>query len=303
MKNTNEFSSNNVHGIIYMMLAILMLSSMDAVAKWLVEADYSPFQIISLRGMINLVILMMILPFMGGIARIKTSRPWAHGGRSAIGFFAPIFFYASLSSMALAEATAVFFVSPFIMTALSVPLFGEKVGIHRWAAILIGFAGVLYIVQPTSDVFNPAALLVLGAALCYSLMMLWSRSLGRTEHTITIMFYINVGSAVLGGVALPFVWKSMSVPDMGVIGLMALLSMAGHYFIIKAFTTGEVGVITPFEYTGLLWAVLLGYVIFGEIPAEVVWTGMALIGGSGLYLVYRENRAHRANRAHRKGRD
>ncbi|MBL4907924.1 MAG: DMT family transporter [Sneathiella sp.] len=157
-------------------------------------------------------------------------------------------------------------------------------------AILVGFSGVVYVAQPTSDVFNPAILFVIGSSLSYSFLMLASRWLGKTEPTFTIVFYVNVGTASLAALAMPYVWKDMSFLDFGVIGLMAVLSLAGNICIVKAFMIGEIGVITPFEYTGLLWAVLLGFIFFQETPNINVWVGIAIIAASGLYLVYRENR-------------
>lgn len=282
--------NNNLAGIVYMVLSIFMLSSMDAVAKGLVEANYSSIQILFLRGCINFVILCSLMPFLGGLRMVKTNRFWAHGLRGMFGFLAPMCFFTALSSMPLAEATVVFFISPFVMTALSVPLFKEKVGIHRWSAIIIGFIGVVYVIQPTSEIFNPAVFLVLASSMSYVVLMLASRWLGQTDHTFTIVFYVTFWTVCLSSLFVPFVWKPIAFEHLLLIGVMALLSLAGNFFIVKAFTIGEVGVITPFEYSGLLWAVLFGLVLYNEVPATHVWWGIAIIAGSGLYMVYRENR-------------
>jgi drug/metabolite transporter (DMT)-like permease len=289
---TGQFGtrSNNIAGIIFISIAIFMLASMDAVAKWLVQSDYSVFQILFIRGCINLTILSCAMPFFGGIRLIKTKRFGAHSLRGIFGFVAPFLFFSALQSMPLAEATVIFFVAPFIMTAASVPIFKEKVGIHRWGAILVGFCGVLYVIQPTSDIFNPAAFLVLGSALAYSFLMLASRWLGQTDATFTIVFYVTFWTVTVSAFAQPFVWQPIPFQDVLIIGLMALLSLAGNFFIVKAFTIGEVGVITPFEYSGLLWAVLFGVFIFDEVPGSNVWVGVSAIAVSGLYIVYRENR-------------
>ncbi len=290
MTRTVAPTSSNMAGSLYMMTAIFMLSTMDAVAKWLVEADYTVFQILFIRGCINITLLLAAMPFLGGPRLLKTHRPWAHMVRAGFGVAAPLLFFTALISLPLAETTVVFFISPFVMTALSVPLFKEKVGIHRWGAILLGFGGVLYVAQPTSELFNPAVLFVLGASLSYSFLMLSSRWLGSTETTFSIIFYGTVGTVVVAAFAMPFVWKDISLIDFFVVGLMAILSLAGNVCILKAFMLGEVGVITPFEYTGLLWAVLLGLFFFQEMPTVNVWIGMSIIATSGLYLVYRENR-------------
>lgn len=290
MTNQHPLPNRNLVGIFYMVTAVLMLSTMDAVGKWLVEANFSVFQILFVRGSINTVIMLGLMPLMGGINLLKTNQPYGHLLRSIFGFIAPFLFFSALQFMPLAEATAVFFVSPFVMTALSVPFFKEHVGIHRWSAIVVGFLGVLYIVRPTSDVFNPAVIFVLGASLAYSILMLTSRWLGQKDKTYTIVFYVNFGVMICGAIGAPFVWKSMTYVDVAVVGLMAVLSLAGNFSIVKAFTIAEIGVITPFEYVALLWAVMLGYVFFGEIPNTNVWIGSAIIMASGLYMIYRENK-------------
>lgn len=290
MSNPIKIENNNLLGIVYIVLAIFMLASMDAVAKQLVSRDYSSFQILFLRGCINLVILCCLMPFMGGLRLIKTNRFWAHGLRGLFGFLAPLCFFTALTSMQLAEATVVFFIAPFVMTALSVPLFKEKVGVHRWGAIIVGFCGVLYVAQPTSDIFNPAVFLVLAASLAYTFLMLSSRWLGQVDATFTIVFYVTFWVTIFSATTVFFVWKDMPMDDVFAVFAMAILSLAGNFFIVKAFTIGEVGAITPFEYSGLFWAVLFGFVFFGEVPALNVWIGIAIIAASGLYMVYRENK-------------
>jgi drug/metabolite transporter (DMT)-like permease len=290
MTSHNAPGINNLTGILYMVAAIFTMSTMDAAAKWLVHADYSVFQILFVRSLMNVVVLLALVPFMGGLRLIKTNRVFAHGVRGVLGFVVPFCFFSALRSMGLAEATVVFFISPFVMTALSVPFFKEKVGVHRWGAIFVGFCGVLYVVQPTSEVFDPAAFLVLGGSLAYCFLMLSSRWLGSTEATFTIVFYVNFVVMLCGAIGSVFYWVPMPVADVGVAAIVAFLSLIGNFFIIKAFTIGEVGVITPFEYTALIWAVLLGVVLFDEIPTSNVWVGSAGIAASGLYMVYRENR-------------
>lgn len=283
-------ANNNLLGIVYISLAILMLSSMDTVAKSLVTSDYSSFQILFLRGSINMVLLFLIMPFVGGPKLLRTNRFLAHGLRGLFGFLAPLCFFTALNSLQLAEATVVFFIAPFLMTALSVPLFKEKVGIHRWGAIFTGFCGVLYVIQPTSEIFDPAVFLVLTASLAYTFLMLSSRWLGRVDATYTIVFYVTFWVTVFSSTMVYFVWKDMPFDDVLLVGLMAVLSLAGNFFIVKAFTVAEVGAITPFEYSGLLWATLFGFFFFGEIPGFNVWIGIAIIAASGLYMVYRENK-------------
>ncbi|USG61753.1 DMT family transporter [Sneathiella marina] len=285
--------SKNIQGIAFMLIGVFLMSSMDAVGKFLVQADYSVIQILAIRGMFNLTILLGWMVTHGGFGSVKTKQYKGHGLRIIFGLLAPLLFFMSLKHLPLAEATVIFFVSPFIMTALSVPIFKEKVGPHRWGAIFVGFAGVLIVMQPTSGLLELEAFMVLGASLSYCAIMLIGRWLGTTESTFTIIFYMTLGTATITGFASIFVWQPIPLEDVGLIAAMAVLSLTGNICLIKSFRVGEVGVITPFEYTGLFWAVTLGYLVFAEIPAAHVWTGVAVIGASGLYLVYRENRLKR----------
>lgn len=273
-----------------MLIGVFLMSSMDAVGKFLVQADYSVIQILAIRGMINSTILLTWMATHGGFGSIKTNQYKGHGLRIVFGLMAPLLFFMSLKTLPLAEATVIFFVSPFVMTALSVPIFKEKVGIHRWGAIFVGFAGVLIVMQPVSGILELEAFMVLGASLSYCAIMLIGRWLGTTESTFTIIFYMTLGTTTITGIISIFIWEPIPLQDVGLIAAMAILSLSGNICLIKSFNFGEVGVITPFEYTGLLWAVILGYLVFAEFPANYVWAGVAVIGASGLYLVYRENR-------------
>ncbi|MEX1035776.1 MAG: DMT family transporter [Sneathiella sp.] len=281
--------SRNIRAILLIVVAIFFMSTMDAVAKLLVEANYSVIQILAIRGLVLMPVLCFWLFTHGGFQAIKTKRYKGHSLRIVLGVLAPLLFFLSLRKLPLADATVIFFISPFVMTALSVPLFKEKVGIHRWGAIFVGFMGVLFVMQPTSGLLEVEAFMVLGGSLCYCGIMLTGRVLSRTETTFTIIFYSNVGLMVITGIIALFTWEPIQLPDIGFVVLMAILSLAANICLIKSFALGEVGVIAPFEYTGLLWAVLLGYFVFGDFPAANVWIGVVVIAASGLYMIYREN--------------
>ncbi|WP_339634072.1 DMT family transporter [uncultured Sneathiella sp.] len=289
-------NSRNIRAILFMVVAIFFMSTMDAVAKLLVQADYSVVQILAIRGAVLMPALCVWLFTHGGLGSVKTRQYKGHALRIILGVLAPLLFFLSLRKLPLADATVIFFISPFVMTALSVPLFKEKVGVHRWGAIIVGFMGVLFVMQPTSGLLEIEAFMVLGGSLCYCGIMLTGRVLSRTETTFTIVFYSNIGLMVITGAIALFTWEPMPLQDIGFVVLMAILSLAGNICLIKSFAMGEVGVIAPFEYTGLLWAVLLGFFIFGDFPAVNVWIGVVVIAGSGLYMIYRENLKHGIDR-------
>lgn len=282
---------NNLQGIIFLCVGIFALTMMDATAKWLVHADYEVVQILALRGWLITIALLIWSVFNGGPRKqLYTKRLKHHTMRTVIGYFAPFCFFTALQTMPLADATVIFFAAPFVMTALSVPLFKEHVGWHRWAAIAVGFCGVLIILQPGAEGFQPMALVVLVGCLFYSSATLAVRWLGSTESTFKIVFYFNFGVALFSSIFLPFVWVPMTLQDLGVLGAMACLSLCGHIFITRAFNTGQVGVIAPFEYTALIWTLIIGYLVWDELPVGRVWLGAAVIVGSGLYIIHRERR-------------
>lgn len=288
---------SNYRGILYMMIGVVFLALMDAVAKLIVEADYSVLQMLAIRGWIVLVLLTGWMLYKGTIKQLKTRRPLAHLFRAILGLLAPLFFFVSLKDLPLADATILFFVSPFLMTALSVPLFKEKVGLHRWAAVITGFIGIVIVTQPGTASFQMAALLPLGASVCYVGIMLLGRWLGSTESNVTIIFYVTLGTTVVASAALPYVWDPVGIRDLGIIFVMSLLYLGGSYFLLRAFIVAEVGAVAPFEYSGIIWAVLLGYFFWGDVPEDIVFLGASIVVASGVYMIYRESRLTREHQA------
>lgn len=284
---------SNYRGVVYMMIGAAFLSLMDAVAKVIVEANYPVLQMLAVRGWIVLTLMILWMLYEGSFAQLKTRRPLAHFARAVLGLLAPLFFFVSLKDLPLADATILFFVSPFLMTALSVPLFKEKVGLHRWVAIIAGFIGIVIVVRPGSASFQMAALLPLAASVCYVGIMLLGRFLGSTESNLTIIFYVTLGSTIVSSVAQPWVWEPVSLPDLGVMFVMALLYLGGSYFLLRAFIVAEIGAVAPFEYSGIIWAILLGYVFWGDVPDEIVFLGASIVVASGVYMIYRERRLTR----------
>ena len=282
---------DNARAIIYILVGILAMCIMDGVAKWLVHADYAVTQIIALRSWMMVGGLLVWARFNGGVrARLKTLRGRDHAIRVILGFGAPLCFFTAIGAMPLADAVVICFSAPFIMTALSVPLFGERVGIHRWSAIAIGFLGVVMVMQPGTGAFHPMAIVALIACISYASMNLTSRWLGSTEDTFKIVFYLNLGLAVLASLYMPFVFTPMPWMDILLLVGMAVLSIGGHVFMTKAFNTGEIGVIAPFEYSAMIWAVLIGFIFWGDVPTPMVWAGAAIIVASGLYILPRERK-------------
>jgi drug/metabolite transporter (DMT)-like permease len=156
-----------------------------------------------------------------------------------------------------------------------------------WGAVVVGFLGVLVIVRPTGEGFEPAALLAVGASVLYALGMLTTRKLGRTDTVFGLMFWMIAGQFVVALLALPFVWEPVEARHWPLLAGLAALNLLGQLGIIHAFANAEVSVVAPFEYTALLWAALLGYVVFDDVPSLTLWVGAAVIIGAGTYATLR----------------
>jgi len=290
-----------LRGITYMLLGVTAFSATDGLSKWMVMAG-PMLEIVAIR---NALVLCLILPAVGhagGVRVLATRRGWAHALRAALSAGALLTFFAALRELPLATSIAISFASPLFMTVASVLLLGERVGWHRWLAVSVGFTGVLVIAWPgTSGVMSwPAAVMVL-SSLFFALSMITVRWLARTESDVAMLFYQNVGMMLAGAAGLPFVWQTPRPIDLGVIAGMAATLVVGQVFMIRAFRIAPVAVVAPFEYLELLWASLIGYVVWSEEPAAHVWVGAAVVVASGLYVTWREARASRRTAAPQSG--
>jgi drug/metabolite transporter (DMT)-like permease len=199
------------------------------------------------------------------------------------------FIYA-ISEMPLSEAYTLFFISPLIITALSVPFLGETVGWLRWAAVLVGFSGVLIVMRPGFAAVNLATIAVLIGATCYAVNAITVRILGRTDSTAAMSFWFMAFLAIGAGLLAIPEWQPVRAADAGWLIGMGISGALGQVLITEAFRCAPVSVIAPFEYSTLLWGVLLDIAIWGVLPGPIVFVGAAVIVGSGLYLIHRERR-------------
>jgi drug/metabolite transporter (DMT)-like permease len=287
------YQTNNLLGIGLMMLAMLLFEIMDAVAKWLVSADMSAIQVIAVRSWMVIAMILLILAIRGELRELVTRRPMQHAMRGIIGFFAPFTFFSSLKTLPLADATVVFFSSVFVLTAASALLLKEQVGIHRWSAVVIGFVGVVIAMNPQGGGPVSAYLLVLIATVIYSMIFISGKQLSKQDSVISLVFSLHFGMGIVATILLPWVWVPITINVLGELLLMAVIALAAHFVFAAAFARAEVSALAPFEYTALVWATLIGYVIWLDIPSTEVWTGAVIIIGCGLYVIHRESLRHR----------
>lgn len=275
-----------------MLLGVASFAGMDAIGKWAVR-DFSVFQVLAVRSAVGAAILLLLAPLFGGRDVLRTSQPAAHVLRSLCSTVAFLFFFAAVRVLPLADAISVEFGGPFIVVALSVPLLGESVGRRRWIAVAVGFLGMLLIVQPTGEGFRPEALLVLLASVSYSLMMILTRWMadrsGGRERTFTFLAYTFGVQGLVGLLGAPLAWEPMSGFDIALTSAMGVFTLGGHLGVTAAFQRAPASVVVPFEYTALVWATIFGFLFFGDFPGPMVWIGVAVIVGAGLYTIRRES--------------
>ncbi len=277
-----------------MLAGVASFAGMDAIGKWAVR-EFSVFQVLAVRSAVAASILLLLAPYFGGREVLRTSQPAAHVLRSLCSTVAFLFFFASVRVLPLADAIAVEFGGPFIVVALSVPFLGERVGRSRWIAVGVGSLGMLLVAQPSGKGFRPEALLVLLASFSYSLMMVLTRWMaersGGKERTFTFLVYTFgvqglVGLVGLGALA---VWEPMSGFDVALTAAMGVFTLCGHLGVTAAFQRAPASVVAPFEYTALVWATIFGFLFFGDFPGPMVWMGVAIIVGAGLYTLRSED--------------
>lgn len=290
---THPISTPN-KGIGLMVLAILLFTTMDAVAKHLIVTYPAPLVIWArFAGMLILVLLILNrrAPSMA-----RTRYPVLHFWRSASQFGATGLFFISLGYIGLAEATAIVDINPVLVTLGAAVFLGEKFGPRRAAGVLAALIGALIIIRPGSDVFSPAALLPLGAAICYSGNVLLTRFLGQQESVWTSMIYASAFGTVVGAVALPWVWTPVDAADIPWFVLVGVLGTAAQLCIIRAFSITEASILAPFGYLGLIFSAFWGIVLFGQYPDRWTVLGALVIAVAGLYVWHREMQITKAER-------
>jgi drug/metabolite transporter (DMT)-like permease len=279
-------SGSTLRGAIYLLLSSFFFGIASAFIK-LLTTNYSVFEIAFCRNFFGLIPAFWMSGRLG-ISGFKAKKPGAHVWRSVFGTTSMLLIFTAYSIISLPDATAISFAGPLFITALSVPMLSEKVGSHRWAAVVAGFLGVLIIMKPGSKVFNAGGMSALGAALFHSLAMISLRKLRTTENAEVTTLYFTIFAAITTGLLLPFGFK---IPDLNgalLLILVGLLSGVGQFFLTKAYGLAEASAISPFAYTSILWATLFGAALWGDIPAWSTIAGTAIVILSGIYILHRE---------------
>jgi drug/metabolite transporter (DMT)-like permease len=274
-------------GIGWILTAGFTLSVMDGLIKWSVGV-FPVAQVVFVRSAFVLLLLGAVLARAGAFRSLGTKRPLGHLLRVTLTVASILTFFESVRLLPLATVIAIGFVAPLFMTALSVPVLRERVGAHRWTAIGVGFAGVLVITRPGPEGLEWPAVLALVSSMLFAAHLVTARWLARTETDAALMFWQNLGVFLVSGLAAPFVWTPVASADLALIATMAALLLIGQFCTVRAFRTAPVGAVAPFQYVELLWAAIIGFVFWHEVPPANVWIGAVIVVASGLYVIWRE---------------
>lgn len=274
-------------GILAIVLAVFLFSTADTMAKWFGHQGYPTVEIVFFRYLFGILPVGLLI-WKTGLDSLRTKRPLAHAGRACLIFSALGMFFWGLKLMPLAEAIAIAFVAPLFVTALSVPLLGEYVGPRRWCAVAIGFLGALVVLQPGTDAFRVEAFTIIGSAFLFSLAMIITRRMSRTETTTSMFTYTTLGAGLISAPLLGFAWQTPTIEHVGLFAALGLVGGAAALLVIVAYRNAPAAVVAPFEYTALIWTSITGWIFWSEKPGTMVWTGAAIIILSSLYIARRE---------------
>ena len=282
-----------------MCLYVALIVFVNAGGKVL-TAYHHPMEIVFFRHGGAFVFVTTVFVARHGWAVVIPRRPGLQIARGLCGILSSILYFTALVSASLATAAAISFMAPLAVTALSVPLLGEKVGAHRWGAVCAGFLGALIIVRPgigsgAGDETGWAAALLVGSACCTALYQIFTRKLAGQDRAETTNIWSGLVSATVISVLIPWFWTMPAEPWLWALFLsLGVIGGTGHFLLTKAFERGPAALLSPFNYLQLLGATLTGYVLYRQLPDATTWAGAAVIVVAGLYIAWRENRRRRA---------
>lgn len=288
--STERNPTHNLHGIAAMLAAVFVFAIMDASMKRLSQT-YGPFEISCLRCTASIVFLLLPVAVTGSWRSLRPANPLLHAGRAALGIGMLGSFIYAVRRLSMAEAYTLFLCAPLMVTALSVPLLGERVSARRWLTIAAGLAGALIMLRPNSNGFvSLAAAAAAASACCYALSAISVRALGRTNSSAAMVMWflvlVGVGSALLAAPS----WRAVEPGDWGWIGLIGVSGALGQYWVTDAFRSAPPSVVAPFEYSSILWAFSIDWVFWSVLPSRVVITGAFVVISCGLAIIWDERR-------------
>jgi drug/metabolite transporter (DMT)-like permease len=289
---------NVLKGVLFKIVSALLFALMSALVRQL--GDVAPVgQMVFFRSAFAIVPVAVIYAARGELmSAVRTARPLGQLGRGLLSLFGMSTNFAALTRLPLADATAIGFASPLVTVALAALILKEHVRVYRWSAVAVGFVGVIVMLIPQFDLSHYAgpaagtaavgATLALVSAFCNAGTVIQTRRLTQSETTSAIVFYFSLICAIGGALTYPFGWHSPTQWELAALISLGLLGGLAHIFLTESYRNASASVVAPFDYTSMLWAFLLGYYIFGELPQPLVYVGSAIVAGAGLFVIFRE---------------
>ena len=280
------------------LISALLFAFMSALVRQL--GDVAPVgQMVFFRSAFAILPVVLVYAVRGELATaVRTSRPLGHLGRGLLSVGGMFTNFSALTRLPLADATAISFASPLITVALAAIILKERVRIYRWSAVVIGFAGVIVMLIPHLDIGRYAviggaaaaagSMFAVISAFCNAGTVIQTRRLTQSETTSSIVFYFSLVCAIAGALTLPFAWHSPTPRELIALIALGVLGGFAHILLTESYRYGTASLVAPFDYTSMLWALLLGYWLFGELPDKLVYVGASIVAAAGLFVIWRE---------------
>jgi drug/metabolite transporter (DMT)-like permease len=269
-----------------MLAGTFLFSVNDALGKWLL-ADYSVGELLLVRSAAGLILLAPLIRQTGVAGFRSAPRPRLQILRVLLSTIEVALFFFAVSQLPLADTKTFYLAGPIYVTALSVVLLGESVGWRRWTAVFVGFAGVILALRPSSASFTPPVLIALTGSVTFAFLMILTRTLRDTSDTVLVAGQIG-GSFVFGALTAPFGWVTPSPRDFVLLMLFGLLAMLALACVNRSLKLAPASVVAPYQYTLIVWAIVLGYLVFGDVPDLATLVGAGIIVAAGLFILWRE---------------
>ncbi|SHH63324.1 DMT family transporter [Marivita hallyeonensis] len=282
--------SSNAKGALLALIAFGLYSTHDVFIKTL-GAIYSPIQIVFFSVLLSFPLATVMLMRDAKPGTLLPVHPWWMAVRTAAAVITGVSAFYAFANLPLTQTYAILFATPLLITVLSIPILGETVRIMRWAAVIVGLAGVLVVLRPGTTELTLGHAAAIVAAVAGSFASIVVRKIGAEERTVVMLLYPMVANFAVMGAALGFVYKPMPIEHLGMLALISVIAWIGARFIIAAYQTGEAAIVAPMQYSQILWATVYGLFFFDEVPDLYTGVGAAIIIASGVFIVFRESKA------------
>ena len=280
--------TSNLKGAAFALTGFAIFAVHDMVVKTL-GATYATYQILFFSVLLSFPLVMLMLMRDATKATLIPVHPWWSALRTVSVVVTGVCIFYAFSTLPLAQTYAIMFAAPLLITILSIPILGEKVGRHRWTAVFVGLVGVLVVLRPGTAGFGLGHLAALTGAGSSALASIIVRKIGRDERSAVLLLYPMMAHFILMATLLPFFYRPRPVEHLGLIGLMSVLAFAAGLCIIGAYKNSDAAIVAPLQYSQILWAALFGAFFFGETADQATWIGAGIIIASGVYIVLRES--------------